>query len=204
MEKETKKDWIFISLAWATFLLHISYMWYTGIAEGSGSGEAPRSVLFPLYSCNLTMYLLMTLLFIPKGKLWDIIATATAYAGFIGGFVSVADYLLISPNWKSYEFIKSLLSHTTLTLGCLWLFIKYIKISVKDILPCLYYCGLCLFDASILLWLLPKANPMWMRIPLVDGVPFLMGYNIAWIFILSVSAFCFVWDLIKYHGKIKF
>jgi hypothetical protein len=199
---EKQKDWVLITLTWITFLLHISYMWYTGILNGSGVGEASRSILFPLYSCNLSMYLLLALLFIPKGKIWDIIATATAYAGLIGGIVSVADYLM-SPNWQSYEFIRSLFSHMALTAGCIWLFIKYIKISITNILPCLYYTALCAVDGLLLLWLLPKANPMWFREPILEGVPFLMGWNIAWIFLLICGTFCLIWDLIKYRDKIK-
>ncbi|MDR1917682.1 MAG: hypothetical protein LBQ05_01715 [Christensenellaceae bacterium] len=200
--KTDKKDWVLISLAWVTFLLHISYMWYTGIQNGTGTGEASRSILFPLYSCNLSMYLLLALLFIPRGKLWDIIAVATAYAGVIGGIASITDYLM-DPNWQSYEFMKSLLSHLTLTAGCVWLFIKYIKISVKNLLPCLYYIALCLIDALFLMWLLPGANPMWLRSPLVDDVSFLIGWNLGWLFMLSIGTFCLIWDLVKYKGKIN-
>jgi hypothetical protein len=205
MEKTKKnKDWVLISFIWVTFLLHISYMWYTGIKDGSGAGEAPRSVLFPLYSCNLTMYLLLLLLFVPRGKIWDMIAVACAYAGVLGGAVSVAEYLM-TPNWQSYEFIKSLLSHATLFISSLWLFIKrYAKISIKNFLPCLYYVALCLADGLLLMWVLPKANPMWLRKPVLDGVNFLSGWNMAWIFLLAVGAFGLVWDLIKYRGKIKF
>jgi hypothetical protein len=172
-------------------------MWYTGVIDGSGYGEAPRSVLFPLYSCNVSMYLLLALCFIKKGKVFDIIAAAVAYAGTIGALTSVADYLM-SPNWQSFEFVKSLVSHILLFFGCIWLFIKYVDIGIKNIIPCLYYTAFCLADGILLMWLLPEANPMWLREPVVDGVNFLSGWNLGWMFLLAVAAFLGVWGLVKY------
>jgi hypothetical protein len=187
-------------LAWLTFLTHISIMWQTGILDGSGAGEAPRSVLFPLFSCNLSMYLLLALCFIKRGRIFDIIATAVAYAGFIGAVVSIADYL-ISPNWQSFEYFKSLISHIFLLLGSLWLFIKYVRVGIKNIIACLYYVGFCLVDTLILLWLLPDANPMWVRKPIIDGVEFLNGWNMGWIFLSLVLVFLCGYELIRYIMK---
>jgi hypothetical protein len=205
MRAKDKREWVLISLALAAFILPISFMWYTGIQDGSGAGVAASNILFPMFSCNFCTYLLFSLLLIPKGKVWNNVATMVAYAGTIGAFVTVADYLLIRiPDWQDFEFMKSLLSHAALLGGSVWLFVKkYVKINLGNMLPCLCYTLLCLADGLILFWLLPDANPMWFREPILEGADFLMGWNIAWMFPVAVLSFIAIFDLIKYKGNLK-
>jgi hypothetical protein len=204
MRAKGEKDWVLIALALAGVFFHISYMWYTAIKSGSGVGVADSNILFPMYSCNLCTYLLFSLLLIPKGKVWNTVAAMVAYAGTVGGLVTVVDYLFAGvADWMDFEFVKSFFSHAALLGGGVWLFVRYVRIGPKNFLACFCYIILCAIDALTLCLLLPNANPMWTREPIIKGVDFLKGWNIGWLFLVGVLAFLVVFDLIKYKGDLK-
>ena len=46
--------------AWSCFITHISVMWQTSLTN-AGSGFVDRSILWPIYFCNVIMYLLLIL-----------------------------------------------------------------------------------------------------------------------------------------------
>src|SRR5690606_33311645 len=106
-------------------LLHISIMWVTYLKNDGNYGYAFDNILFPIYFCNLTMYCLMICSFLnPTTKGFKIFATFTAWGGIFGSLISLfyPDYYLNTPTLKDWGVLKSMLSHSTMLVGCLYLF----------------------------------------------------------------------------------
>ena len=201
IKKSKYKNWVLMFFALATFVLHISSMYVNYLTDGAANAD--KSIMFPIYFCNLAMYLFLIVAFIKnkEGKVFKNLALFTAYAGIIGAIVSLIypQYYLDSQNMFQWGTFKSLLSHSTLLVGCLYLFTGgFVKIRVFSSLAVtgagLIGCGII---GAFLNWLfvtcgLSSPNSMYLTAPAIDGEPALMGWWIA----LMIMALVFIISVI--------
>ncbi|NLD25793.1 MAG: YwaF family protein [Acholeplasmataceae bacterium] len=177
-----------------TFCLHISIMWTTYLTGEVNYGYAFDNILFPIYFCNLAMYCLMICSFMnPNKKYYRPFATFTAWAGIFGSLISLfyPEYYLNTPTLKDWSVLKSMLSHSTMLVGCLYLFVgNYVKLDIKNII---YYCyGLVgcllvgLFNNFFLGLFGKNKNSMYLKEPPLSEVPFLNFITIPLLMLLVI------------------
>lgn len=202
IKTEKNKERFLKFWALATFVIHISVMWVNYLQDGSA--VAPDSVLFPIYFCNAAMYTLMIVAFMKNkdGKLFKVLATFVAYAGTFGALITVFEsHYFAGPNPDlTYGSIKSMLSHSTMMVGSLYLFVGgFVKIRVSNLF---WFCvGLigCLFIGifinSLFAWCgLPSPNSMYLVKSAIDDVPLFTGYFIAAVMVVLITIFTVTWE----------
>ncbi len=217
IKKQKHKDMFLMIWAISTFVIHISVMWVDFLQNGEAN--APSSVLFPIYFCNACMYLLMAVSLIKdkKSKVFNYLATFVAYAGTFGGIITiVVSEFFEGPNIVySWGNIKSMLSHSTMIVGCLYLFVGgYVKIRVKNLIP--YIAGLvgCGVLGLLVTWMfvgsgLDNPNAMYLFEPALAGVEFTKGYYIALIMLAIITVLTATWEFFalkkedRWYSKIK-
>ena len=116
-----------------TVFLHISPLWIDFL--GNKQPIASDNMLFPIYFCNLAMYLLLITSFIENknSKTFKYLAIITSYAGILGALISLIypDYYIDSK--MTWGVFKSMLSHSTMLIGALYLMTgKYFKIETNN------------------------------------------------------------------------
>ncbi|MDD4157372.1 MAG: YwaF family protein [Candidatus Cloacimonetes bacterium] len=194
-EKNKLRFLRFFSLG--TFLLHISIIWTTYLTSENNYGYAYDNILFPIYFCNLAMYCLLICSFInTKKKYYAAFATFTAWAGILGSLISLfyPDYYLNTPTLKDWSVLKSMLSHSTMLIGTLYLFVgNYIKLDIKNLLYYSYGLIGCLIVGlfnNLFLGLFGRdMNSMYLKRPPLDDVPYLNFITIPllMLFIIFIS-----------------
>jgi len=193
-EKNKLRFLRFFSLG--TFLLHISVLWTTYLTTDTNYGLAFDNILFPIYFCNLSMYCLMICSFLDKNKkLFRPFATFTAWAGVFGSLISLfyPEYYLNTPTLKDWGVLKSMLSHSTMLVGCLYLFVgKFIRLDIKNLLYYSYGLLGCLlvglFNNTFLGWFGKNVNSMYLKEPPLSEAPFLNFLTIPLLMLLVIFA----------------
>lgn len=206
IKSQKNKDRFLKFWAVITFVIHISVMWVDYLTYGSAS--APDSVLFPIYFCNACMYLLIVVAFMKnkQSKLFLILATFVAYGGFFGGLITTIEshYLAGNPVVWSWGNLKSMLSHSAMMVGCLYLFVGgYVKIGVKNLVYFVYGLLGCFVLGVFNNWLftsvgLANPNSMYLTDTAIPGVPLLNGYFIASCIVVVIFIFTTIWEMFAY------
>lgn len=199
IKKQKYKDIFLKTFAWATVFLHLSPLWMEFLR--GNSAIAADNMLFPIYFCNLSMYLLVVVAIWgnKQSKFFSYMATVVAYAGMFGALISLfyPEYYLHGGSIFSWGIFKSMLSHSTMLVGCLYLFVGgYFKINRFNVVT--YAIGLLFFGAIGLLvnWIfalsgLNAPNAMYLQHPPIEDVPFLNVYVIAAMMLALVFAISF-------------
>lgn len=205
IKKQKYKDLYLKIWALATFILHISLMWVVFLQEGHAT--AYDNVLFPIYFCNMSMYLLLVVAFWgdKKSKFFGYFATVVAYAGAFGALISLfyPDYYLHGTSMFEWGVLKSMLSHSTMLIGSLYLFVGgYFKVNRFNAV--IYAIGLLFFGAVGLIVNgvfaaagLNAPNAMYLQHPPIEDVPFLNVYVIAALMVILVFAISFSYEVIN-------
>ncbi len=205
--KQNHKDIVLIIFGLLTFFLHVSVLWVDFLKDGSAS--VPDNVLFPIYFCNASMYLLLlTSLWTNKSsKAFNYLAIVTAYSGFFGATISLfyPAYYLGSTSIFEWGVLKSMLSHTAMWIGSVWLLLGgYFKIEQKNVL--VYFIGLLIFgfigvvvNLTFDLAGLHDPNAMYLQHPPLEDVPLLSAYMIAFLMILLIFLFTNSYQKIQYR-----
>ncbi len=206
IKNQKHKDLFLKIWALTTFILHISIMWVNYLIDGHA--DAPESVLFPIYFCNACMYLLMVVAFMKnkKGKAFYYLATFVAYGGLLGGLITVFEshYFASNPVVYSWGNLKSMLSHSTMMVGCLYLFVGgYVKIRVSNLVPYIYGLLGCFVLGLFNNWLfvtmgIYNPNSMYLVKSAIDGVPLFTGYFIAGAMVALIFVFTVIWEMFAY------
>ena len=194
IKKQKYKDIFLKTFAWATLFLHISPLW---VAFLSGNqAVAADNVLFPIYFCNFSMYLLVVVAIWgnKQTKFFGYMSTVVAYAGMFGALISLfyPEYYIHGGSIFDWDILKSMLSHSTMLIGCLYLFVGgYFKINKFNVV--VYSIGLLFFGAVGLIvnWTFAAAglnapNAMYLQHPPIEDVPFLNVYVIAALMVILV------------------
>lgn len=202
IKKQKYKDIFLKTFAWATLFLHLSPLWMEFLR--GNSPVAADNMLFPIYFCNMSMYLLVVVAIWgnKQTKFFGHMATVVAYAGMFGALISLfyPEYYIHGGSIFDWYVLKSMLSHSTMLLGCLYLFVGgYFKINRFNVVS--YSIGLLFFGAVGLLvnWIFALAglnapNAMYLQHPPIEDVPFLNVYVIAALMLILVFAISFSYE----------
>lgn len=209
LKKQNQKNTLLIVFGMLTFFLHISVLWVDFLKNGSAG--VPDNVIFPIYFCNASMYLLMiTSLWTRKDtKTFYYLAIITSYSGFFGATISLfyPAYYLGSNSIFEWGVLKSMLSHSTMWIGSLWLLVGgYFKIEKRNVV--VYGLGLLafgfigvvvnfIFDAAGLY----APNAMYLQHPPLEDAPFLSAYTIA--LLMTLLIFIFTHSYEKLSSKLS-
>lgn len=143
------KDKILRTSAILTVIIHYSILYVDFFT--TGSAELESTMLLPVYPCNVVMWLLLIVAFMKNrsGKLFETLAVSTFYIGIVGGVIGVLfnEIYLSTPDFGDWDVLNGLLSHSTMTFGCIYLLVGgYINIRVKNVMSVI--CGLLLLLAD--------------------------------------------------------
>jgi uncharacterized membrane protein SirB2 len=198
---QTSKDRFLKFCGLITFFLHISVLWVDFLGDGSAS--VPDNILFPKYFCNFMMYMLLITAFLDnkKSKTFQAVAIITAYGGFYGAMISLfyPDYYLGSPSMLEWGVLKSMLSHSTMLLGSVWILVGNF-VSIRPSNAIVYTGGLlgCGVIGVIVNYLfeingLYDPNAMYLHQPPLSDVPFFNCWTIAGLMVLLILAFTWIY-----------
>lgn len=177
-----------------TVFLHISGLWVSYLK--TGQALVADNILFPIFFCNMSMYLLLIVAFIENKmtKRYEHLATFTAYAGIFGGLISLfyPDYYLGASSMFQWNVFKSMTSHSTMVIGSLWLFVAgYAKIKPSNVIT--YAVGLLFYgligiivNQTFIHFGLRHPNAMYLDHPPLSDVPMLNFMTIPLLMILVI------------------
>ncbi len=187
IKKQILKDAFLKFWALATVFLHLLPLWVNFLM-----GEEPivkDNMLFPIFFCNLSMFLLLFTAFWSNksSKPFNYLAIVTSYSGIFGALISLfyPEYYFEDGTMWKLGVMKSMLSHSTMLIGSLYLLsANYFKIKVKQN-TIVFTIGLFFFLAVGLivngifaLAGLEGPNAMYLQKPPIEGVPFLNSFVI--------------------------
>lgn len=185
-----------------TFFLHTSVLWVDYL--NNGSAMTPDNILFPIYFCNCAMYLLVIAAFWERrdSKWFRYFAIVTGYAGVFGSLISLfyPAYYLGAASIFEWGVFKSMLSHSTMLIGCAWLLVGGFAPIRKDN-ALVYFVGLLGFgliglivNESFHLAGLGDPNAMYLSHPPLAEAPFLSAYTISALMVLLIYIFTVVYQ----------
>ncbi len=151
-KQETKKLILKIS-AVVTVIIHFSSL-YTDYFSGVDP-DLERSMILPLYPCNLAMWTLLVLAFMKntETKVFKFLCVFTFYLGIFGGIIGIVinEIYISDPNLADWGVLKGLLSHATMLYGCLYIVVGgYLKPRVSNMF--LVFVGLmAMFEYGIIM-----------------------------------------------------
>ena len=131
------KDRILKISALLTVAIHYSILYVDFFT--TGKAELDNTMLLPVYPCNVVMWLLVIVSFMKnrRGRVYEMLAVSTFYIGIVGGIVGVLfnEIYLSNPTFGDWDVLNGLLSHSTMTFGCIYLLVGgYINIRVKNVM----------------------------------------------------------------------
>jgi hypothetical protein len=143
------KDKILKTSAILTVIIHYSTLYVDFFS--TGIAELDNTMLLPVYPCNVVMWLLLIVSFMKnrRVKVFETLAVSTFYIGIVGGAIGVLfnEIYLSDPTFSDWDVLNGLLSHSTMTFGCIYLLVGgYINIRVKNVMS--VACGLFLLLAD--------------------------------------------------------
>ncbi len=188
-------------IAILTVFFHYLQLYYKFLK--TGKAYVDDTLLFPIFPCNLAMWLLLIISFMDKNsKVFRVLAEFLFYFGILGAiFGNLFNvYYKANPTLTNIGTIKSLVSHTLLMLGCLYLLVGgFIKIRVRNVISGLW--GLCLVLVSTCLVIIiytafnhPVPNIMGITAPYFESLPWLNSYLICGMGILLVFVFTVLYE----------
>lgn len=135
IKSQKYKDLILKISAILTVVLHYSSLYVDFLTTGTATIE--DNMLFAVYPCNVTMWLLLIVAFKKNksGKVFTTLADITFYLGIIGGVIGIVFNEIYgnTGTLADYDTLKGLLSHCTLIFGSIYLLVGgYIKIRVSN------------------------------------------------------------------------
>lgn len=209
VKNESTKVWIIKFFAIFTVFLHYSPLLVGLITEGKV--EIHRSMILPIYPCNVVMWLLLITSFIKNKETigYRLLSEFTFLAGLVCGSIGIIlnENYGNNPNILDYDIFKGLFSHSTMIFGCVYLKVGgFVKISTFNILSII--CGLLLFivDGTIInsiykLLNLESVNSMYLEQIPFDNLPWLNTWVIGILAVLIISIFTIVYEQIYFEKE---
>lgn len=199
IKQDKYKNLVLKIIAIIVVIIHFSPLWVDYLKNGSA--EVKNSMLFPIYPCNVIMWLLLITAFIKKkdNVKYKILSEFVAVGGIICGSIGIIlnENFIRNPSLLDYDVLSGMLSHSFMILGCIYLIVsKFVKIRVFNVISCA--CGLMLFviNGGIinLIYYLAKLDPVnsmyMLEVPfesLTWFTPYLMGL-VALLLIFIITA----------------
>lgn len=153
---QKQKDFVLRLSAIVTVILHYSNLWVDYL--NTGTAEVENNHLFPIYPCNVMMWMLVAVAFIKKreGVPYTLLAEFVFWAGVVCGSVGIIlnKNYANTPDLRDYDIFKGLISHSTMLFGCIYMLVgKYIRIRVFNALSCLAGMVVFVLDGLLMDWL---------------------------------------------------
>jgi hypothetical protein len=131
---ENTKNRILKFWAIITVVIHYSNLWVDYFASG-GTATVENNQILPVYPCNVVMWMLLvaSLLKDKKSLLFRILSEFCFIGGTVCGVVGIVLNVNFgnNPTLADYDILKGMVSHSTMLMGCLYLFVGgYVKIRV--------------------------------------------------------------------------
>lgn len=149
VKTQSGKDKILKISAVITVALHYSSLWVDYLT--TGSAEVENNHLFPVYPCNIIMWLLLIAAY--KKDKTDTVFTLLSEFLFWGGVVCGSIGIIFNINYDNtpslldYDVLKGLVSHSTMLFGCIYMRVGgYMRFRVFNVASCAG--GLMLFLAD--------------------------------------------------------
>ena len=172
----------------------------------TGEARVSDNMLFPVYPCNLAMWLLLIYAFLTdKNKTVPrIVGEFTFYLGLIGGIIGIVFNVNYAntPDLRDWDIFAGLFSHSVMLLGILWLLVGgFIRIRVRNTLSVFIGLLIMLLDGALIIFIFRRAGQEPPNSMFLLGVPFeqIKWMNTAVIGVLAVAvafAFTFVYEMI--------
>ena len=161
VKEQSQKDKLLKFSALITVIIHYSTLYVDYFS--SGSATIKNTMLLPIYPCNICMWLLVIVAFIKnrRGRLYNALSEITFYLGITGGIIGVLfnEIYISNPTLKDWDVLNGLLSHSTMTFGCLYLLVgKYINIRVSNVISVFYGLLILLIDGMTIIGLYRLCN----------------------------------------------
>lgn len=200
LKTQRQKDVFLKLLGISTLILHIIPLWPMFLENGEVL--VFDNMLFPIYYCNITMFLLFVTVLVEnkQSKGFKYLATMTAYASIIGSIVTLfyPDFYF-SKNEGGILLYKSFLSHDVMLIGGIYLILGgYVKIEHKNTI--IYLGGLAFYGiVGVIVNLLfeinglETPNAMYLKAPPIEGVDFLNTYVVALLTVIFVVGMQFLY-----------
>ena len=123
---QQQKDKILKFFAIITVVIHLSDAWVNYFTT-AGQETISSVHILPIYPCNVVMWMLLAAALIPNKKnlIFQILSEFCVFIGIICGIVGIVLNVNFdnTPTLADYEILKSMLSHSTMLLGCLYLMV---------------------------------------------------------------------------------
>lgn len=199
--KTQKQKNIFLKiLGISTFILHIIPLWFNFLRDGETF--VYDNMLFPIYYCNLTMFLLLITVLVEnkQSKAFKYLAVMVAYASIIGSLVTLfyPDYYFASEE-NGLQLYKSFLSHDVMLISGIYLIMGgFVKIEHKNTIAYtigLLFYGLVGLIVNFLFEInnLETPNAMYLKAPPIEDVPILSVYVVSLLTVLFVAGMQFIY-----------
>lgn len=164
-----------------TVILHYSTLWVDYLTTGVAIAEPP--MLFPIYPCNICMWLLLISAFIKRRNnfAYRTLTEFTFWAGCVCGFIGILfnEHYAANPNLLDYHVLKGLLSHSTMIVGAAMLAVLgIVKIRIKNVLSVAIGLTFFIIDGAAINALyahfeLPPCNAMYLLEAPFSSLPWL-------------------------------
>lgn len=193
-----------------TVFLHLSPLWLDFLIYGRA--EVNDNMIFPIFFCNLSMYLLLIVAFLEKRNtpFFKCLAMVTAYSGIIGALISlIYPEYYVSGEGLTYPIIKSMLSHSTMLIGGFILVIgHYFPVQKRNTL--IYFIGMLGFgfiglvvNLLFRLYHLGPVNAMYLQKPPLEEAPFLNVFVITALMLITIFGLTTLHEKLT-KGKVTF
>ncbi len=204
LKTDRAKDRFLKLTALLVVIIHFSPLY--AVFFRNGEAKVAENMLFPIYPCNLAMWLLLIYAFLTdKSKTVPrLIGEFTFYLGLVGGIIGIVANVNYAntPDLRDWDIFAGLLSHSVMLLGCIWLLVGgYIRIRIKNTLSVIVGMALMLLDGFLIITLFRSAGLEPPNSMFLLGVPFegIEWLNPAVIGVLSVAVafvFTFVYEML--------
>lgn len=171
IKQQEVKDKILKITALLSVFFHYSSLWIDFLKYGTASVD--NTMLFPIYPCNICMWLLLIVAFMKNKNtfIYKTIVEFLSIAGTICGLIGLfANEIFISnPNFFDYNALKGLLSHSVMIFGTTFLLTQgYVKlrtlsVTLSTILGLsLFVCDGIIINSLFKVFNLPEVNAMYL------------------------------------------
>ena len=139
VKTQTGKDKILKAAALVTVLLHYSSIWVDYLTMGSA--EVENNQLFPIYPCNIIMWLLLLAAYLKnkQNTFYTVLTEFVFWGGVVCGSIGIIFNINYdnNPNLLDYDILKGLVSHSTMLFGCIYLLVGgYVELRVFNVVSC--------------------------------------------------------------------
>jgi len=194
VKKQSRKDLILKISAVITVIIHFSDLWVSFFQTG-GNTYVESVHIFPMYPCNIIMWMLLILAFIDnkKGKLFTLLAEFCFVIGLVCGIIGILlnKNFDANPTLSDYDVLKGLLSHSTMIFGCFYLFTAgYVKPKISSTLSLAFgftvfaVCGLTM-NALYSAFGMNSPDGIWIKgVPYLNVSSLILGFLVLVIYFL--------------------